>query len=419
MRSYVPLAADRIRRTLGGEDLAWLVERLSRRIQQGRPLTGTVSLSRPTPGQRRAVEGLLGRPPGRGSALTVRLEELDEELQDAELAPDLRAAVEVLTGPLRDLADERASEQRRKDACLDALRSGSHAGTDWYENWVEALTADGTLTRLARRGDHHLAGQAAAVLGRLPADGLLPLPVLAERAVGDTKALSGTPLARLVLRALAARAGRATPPRGRIAEREVWESAGVVVDDLASQVLVLGVTAREDHIIADWLRDASEFGIPFRLTLHQLTADPVTVKTPELYVCENPAVLRTVASELGGDSAPLVCTEGIASAACLRLLEAAARAGTRLHWRGDFDWTGVRTTADALTRFGASPWRMSADDYLTALAAGDAEPLRGTPAPTPWDPVLADHLTASGQAVMEERLLPALLEDLERGPSRS
>ena len=77
MRSYVPLDADRIRRTLGGEDLAWLVERLSRRIQQGRPLTGTVSLSRPTPGQRRAVEGLLGRPPGRGSALTVRLEELD------------------------------------------------------------------------------------------------------------------------------------------------------------------------------------------------------------------------------------------------------------------------------------------------------------------------------------------------------
>lgn len=70
-------------------------------------------------------------------------------------------------------------------------------------------------------------GWAARVLDRLPAADLPP-PALANRA--DARAQ--------------------------------WEAAGVIVDDFASQVLVLNVRAGEDHVVADSLRDAAGFGIP-------------------------------------------------------------------------------------------------------------------------------------------------------------
>jgi uncharacterized protein (TIGR02679 family) len=409
------LDPERIRGALGGPELAWLVGRCRTRIEHGRPLTGTVTRTPASPQERAAVARLLGRPAGRGTGLSLRLEDLDAEITDAGIAPDLRAAVEVLTGPLRDLPGEQAGEQARIDAMAEMLRSGPHRGAGWYETWVDALVTDGTLTRLARRGDHRLAGRAAAVLGRLPADGTLPLPVLAERAVGDTKALAGTPLARLVLRALALRDGTA-PPQGRPAERATWLSAGVVVDDLASQVLVLNLRCQERHIVATWLADAADFGVPFRLTLHQLGLDPLTPQGREVYVCENPAVLRTAAAELEKASRPLVCTEGVPSAACLRLLDAAARSGVRVRWHADLDWTGLRTTGDAVRRFGATPWRMTGADYLAGLARGESEPLRGVPAASPWDPTLAAELDRCGRAVMEERVLSDLLGDLSGWP---
>lgn len=229
-----------------------------------------------------------------------------------------------------------------------------------------------------------------------------------EWATGNTKALSGTPLARLVLRALALRDG-VPPPADRTEDRVRWEAAGVIVDDLASQVLVLNLRARENHLVASWLNDAAKTGLPFRLTLHQLTRHPVTPDGADLYVCENPAVLRAAAAEPGASCAPLICTEGQPSAACHRLLDAAA--GT-IHWRGDFDWTGLRTTATALTRYDARPWRMGLDDYRAALASGDSESLKGPSAPSSWEPDLAATMTSTGRAVMEERMLTILMADL-------
>jgi uncharacterized protein (TIGR02679 family) len=404
------LNTERIQRVLGTAELEWLVERVRSRIERGTPLRGAVILAHASPEQRSAVADLLGRPLTSGGSLSVSLEQLDEGLQDAEVAPDLRTAIEVLTGPLADLVDEQAGEQERLEAMLAALRLGAHAGTDWYDDWVDALAADGTLIRLLRGGHQHVAGQAAAVLGRLPADGV-PLPVLAQSVTAEPKALSGTSLGSIVLRALAVREGVPVPGSGK-QRRALWASAGVIADDLASQVLVLNLTAEEDHVVADWLRDAAGFGIPFRLTLHQLAADPLTPLGRDVYVCENPAVLRVAAAELEDRCAPIVCTEGQPSAACERLVLAAADAGAQLHWRADFDWNGLRATAGAIARYDASPWRMGADDYTAALAGADTDRLRGAPAASPWDEKLARGMHESGRAVPEERLIPQLLTDL-------
>lgn len=137
---------------------------------------------------------------------------------------------------------------------------------------------------------------------------------------------------------------------------------------------------------------------------------PLIAQVEQVFVCENPAVLRSAAARLGACSAPLVCTEGVPSTACWRLLGTVGDAEIR--WRNDFDWTGLRITGAALDRIAARPWRMDEADYTAALKSGDTEPLRGAPAPSPWDPGLAEALADAGRSVMEERLVPDLLADL-------
>ncbi|WP_431961972.1 TIGR02679 family protein [Actinacidiphila sp. bgisy160] len=406
---------------LRGAGWARLLAAARRRLERsGGALDGEIGLTAPDESERRTVIGITGRyRPETVARLTVPLRDLDDYLR-RRYGTGLTQTLAGLDGPLRDRPAERAAEDTRRAAALDAARASRLAGDAWFTRWLDQIAADGTLTRLVRRTGPPLLGAAVRVLERLPEDPsrIVPLPVLAERATGDTKSLAaGGPLEQLVLRALAERGG--TPgevPRDRVGRRVLWESAGVVADDLASQVLVLGTGARGDGPVSRWLREAAEAGIPFRLTLHQLASapDPVVPAARTVFVCENPAVLRAAAAELQGSGAALVCTEGVPSAACHRLLGDAARAGVRLRWRADFDWPGLRITAAALARHGAEPWRMTEADYTAALGYGESTPLAGPPAPSPWDPGLARALAGSGRAVMEERLLSVLLSDLAR-----
>ncbi|MEU8521113.1 TIGR02679 family protein [Streptomyces sp. NPDC048577] len=421
---------------LAGEGWRRLIAAARRRLERtGGALDGDIGLTAPTEAERRTVIGVTGRyRPETVRRLTIPLSDLDTYLYD-RYGTGLLQTLGALHGPLRDRPAERADEAAARARVLEAAHASPLVGRDWYPAWLERVTADGTLTRLVRRGDGALLAAAVRVLEVLELPDLpdlpdlpgtrgdggrgpLPLPVLAEWTTGDTKALvPGGPLEQLVLRALAQRAAAdggppVRVPQDRAGRRALWEGAGAVADDLASQVLVLNVGAMGDDAVCDWLRDATGFGIPFRLTLHQLTSADVVPAAREIHVCENPAVLRAAAAELADRAAALVCTEGVPSAACHRLLAAAARAGARLHWRADFDWTGLRITAAALERHGARPWRMTAADYRGALERGESTGLAGSPAASPWDPSLASALSESGQAVMEERLLPELLSDL-------
>lgn len=411
---------DRLRQVLGKPELRRLVGRLASRIAFGRPVeTGTVTLTDAGERERFAVASLLGRHVGQGASVSVPLDTLAVSLRNAGLAPTVELAVEALVDhPIpRRAALAAEQEQAREEAYLAAW-GGRHTGEGWYLEWAWELKQDGTLTRLLRRHQGELIGAAARVLDRLPSDPLCTLPVLAELATGDTKALSGTPLATLVLRALAKRE-TVEPPSTAAERRRLWESAGVVSDDLSSQVLLLNLpTDPSVSALARWVSDAAAVGVPFRVTLHQLREMPLPFRGKLLYVCENPAVLRAAVAELGPSSAPLVCTEGVPSLACDAVLRAAADSGAAIRWRGDFDWTGVRTTTRAIERYGATPWRMGLADYDGALKRGESEPLRGPRVPTPWDEDLSGLMSDHSRAVMEERLLPHLLTDLAQHRTR-
>ncbi len=408
-------AADltRLRKLLGQPETAWLVDRIRGRLERGEPVDGTVTLVGATQPQRRAAGKLLGRGAGRGTSLSIPLPELAAALHRSCAVTSLQAAVEALTGPVRDLAAERATEIQRWEDVLVPARSSPLVGLAWYAAWLEEITRDGTVTRLIRQGYGAVFGQAVAVLERIPGGpepaGLL-LADLAAAAAGDPAALRQGQLPALVLRALALREG-VPAPDGPDAALALWNAAGVVSDDLASQVLVLNVRAGGEPL-GRWLTDSADAGQPFRVTLRQLIAMPVLPWATEIFVCSSPALLRAAAGQLGPDCPPLACTEGEPSVACARLLHAAIGTGTTVRWHADFSWAGLRATAAAARRLRAQPWLMSATDYQAALAGGSSQPLSGQPEPSPWDLRLAELMRTTGRAAGEERTLEPLLAGL-------
>jgi len=402
---------------LRGEGWTRLLAAARRSLERtGGGLGHSIGLNAPTDAERRVVIGITGSyRPQTVQRLTVELTSLDAALRQ-RYGTGLRDTLVLLDGPLRDRPAQREAERRRRAEAIAAAGRSALAGEAWFGSWWSALEGDGTITRLLRRGEDRLLADAVRTLEHLhrhAPGNPIPLPVLAEQVTGDTKALlPGGPLATLVLRALAARSGQAAVPRDRAGQRALWEMHGAIPDDLASQVLVLNVTCRGASPASRWLTEAGQLGIPFRLTLQQQAAGDVQPVPADIFVCENPAVLRVAASGLGAGCTPLVCTEGMPSAACHKLLSAAVAQGARLHWRADFDWTGLRIVGSAIASHGAQPWRMTAADYRHALEGGESTPLTGPQAASPWDPELATLMARHRRAVMEERLIAALLADL-------
>jgi uncharacterized protein (TIGR02679 family) len=399
-----------------GPEYRRLLERARRSLERtGGDLSGSVSLGHPGDAERKAIIGLTGQyRDSRTNRIAVRLADLDRAVRETT-GRGLRELLAEQSGPLRDRPAERSALAGVRDAVLrGAEASLLHASCGWYRDWLAEIVRDGSLTRLIKAGEQARFGQAVRVLEYLDgrSGGPVLLPVLAADVAGDTKALNyGTALSTLVLRALAIKSGAGRP--GTAGERrDLWEANGVVVDDLASRVLVLNIPA-EGQGLAEWLAGAARLGVPFYVTLHQLMTLPLTIRGALVHVCENPAVLRRAAAELGAGSAPLLCTEGQPSAAFHQLAGAVVSGGGELRYHGDFDWPGLAIASSVMRGHGALPWRMGAADYLAGLRA-DVEhvKLTGTPQPTPWDPELSQVMIAAGRVLFEETMAGDLIRDL-------
>ncbi|MFY1634602.1 TIGR02679 family protein [Solwaraspora sp. WMMB335] len=413
---------DRLRRQLGGADTERVVQRVRQRMAHGRPLTGTISLSQPTSAERLAVQRLLGRPPGRGTSLTVNLDDLDQVVRRSGLHPDgLAAAVETILGPVPVNAEVRAAEDtawRTVLAPLDRLGRRTPDLADWCgDRGTVALTRrlSGTPDAAGPLVEHLV-----AVLAALPADGI-PLARLAAHTTGDAHALDADrPLATLVLSAVRAVWWRGddepTSPAQR--RRALWDSAGVLVDELSSTVLTLNVVASPGSRLYALTAPAATTGEPLVLTLRQLGRGQPVFPAGTVHVCENPTVLAAAADLLGPACPPLVCVNGQPSTAALRLLAGLAASGARLRYHGDFDWGGVRIANLLRSRVTWQPWRYDAAAYRAAVAGvasgtGAASgTLTGRPVDANWDAELTALMSRHGTRVEEELVLDTLLADL-------
>jgi uncharacterized protein (TIGR02679 family) len=407
---------DRLRRLLGGEPVAWLVRRARDRLEAGRPLTGTVTLTAATLEQRRAVEQLTGRVARSGTSVSVSLTEIDRILRDSGIAPDgLAEAVTHLTGPLRDRNRERADLAVAWGAAFASLDAAVNR-RDELSPWREWLDTTGVVRRLAPEPDQArlLLAQVATVLLRLPAGGI-PIGRLAAECCGDAHALDdGRPVGTLVLSAVRALAGLPFAAEGSAdSRRAAWAAVGVHLDELSSLVLCLGLPGDTRTGLGRVLASCREAGQPTVLALRQLRCHDEPLRAARVRMCENPVVVAAAADELGARCQPLVCVGGQPSAAVWRLLELLAAGGAQFDYHGDFDWGGVRIARTVLQRLSWRPWRYDHQAYKAAVSAAHLlTPLVGEPAATPWDPELASAMRHRNVRIEEELTLDLLLQDL-------
>ncbi len=395
-------APERLGRLLGGQSLQNLRRRLRRRYELGR-LNDVLSLTNVSQDERRALEGLLGRRPGNATSIQISIAEIDIALSRAGLASSLREALEQLDGPIFDLVAERED--------LATRWQGTFAGH--VTPTLSALVSEGsgqTLVKRLSRGDPDVGRRyldaTAAVIANLPAAGI-PLSRVAARVLGDSHALDeGQPIATLVLAAL--RCESAERPR------EAWAKWGVLLGELAAPALVLSIPAAPGSLCGDLVNRALELGEPIHLSLRLLLRSSAqwAVSGRPVFICENPAVVAMAADALGAQCAPLICTDGMPSAAQRTLLMQVREAGAILRYHGDFDWPGIVIGNFVLRTFGAEPWRFGAEDYSRACSQHPSRGLAGTPVAANWDAQLSTEMAASGKAIHEEAVIDGLLEDL-------
>ena len=127
----ISVNVEHVRSLLGDEHLRRLIERLRKRMSRGEALTGRIQLCGATPGERSAIDKLMGRLPTRGSSLTVDLDQLAQVMVRANACARLEEAVVAITGPVAArgrqparLLDRVVNRRRTADRCRTAADPG-------------------------------------------------------------------------------------------------------------------------------------------------------------------------------------------------------------------------------------------------------------------------------------------------------
>lgn len=363
--------------------------------------------------ERAAVDRLLGAR-SRGEAVRIPLDRLDALLRE-RAGCSLVDVVTAAVGPVRDRPGERAAREAGDgDLWERLLAHPALHGRPELAGWLAAVRAGGRWRRLQDPA-RDLAG-ALDVLGRLP----LPHPAgrarLAAEILGHAHALDdGSPVGRLVLAALAYRAGRT----GRLPaadRRSLLAAQGVVSDETSSTVLTLGLRPAPAGPLTRAASGWADGQVPLPVPLAAVQSERWRVRPGSVvWVCENPSVPAAAA----GLPVTVVCLEGQPSVAAVLLLRTLAGGGARLRYHGDFGAGGITIANQVVGDLGAEPWRFRAADHREALArvAGcgtTPQPLRGPVPDARWDPDLAPAVRACGVEIEEELVMDLLLEDLRR-----
>jgi len=396
-----------MQRLLGGDALSILRKRMRQRLERG--ATNTFRLSGLNDTERFALANLLGRRARDSDSMTLNVGEFDAVLRNAGLAPTLREALEQLDGPIIDRKAEHVALQSQwralRECCVDDRLIA------WFEHpqglpLLKRLSSNLIVARKSLNA-------AQSVLDRLPALGM-PRSQLAAEALGDAHGLDpGRPVASIVLAVLRRDRVQFVDDEASTQDdsaRDVWAATGVMVNELARPVLLLNLPATEGfHSITS--------GEPSYVSLRSLLRYPPCwdVKDRHIYVCENPNLIAIAADALGSRCAPLVCTDGMPSAAQRTLLLQLKRIGACIQYHGDFDWAGLKIGNWVMRTCGAQPWRYSTTDYLTAIekTSVSGRRLDADYADAEWDLGLSKAMRADGRAIDEEAVAEILLHDLE------
>ncbi len=404
----------RLQELLEKPALGRIMNRLRRRLRHGRDLDSVMTFSDLSSEERSAIDRLLGRRPSSGTATSVRPREVERILREGDVCDSLEEALTHAFGPV---LNERLSREAARQQWDDLHASVAQQLSDLpsYHDWLDGLFSTGRLKRWCR-GDCVLAQRmmdvAATVLRGIPWP-VISLADLATRLTNDSHALDrGLALPRLCLSAIKTQHPLKDHDPSR---RQLWEWAGVVIDELSAPVLVLNLRADPATLLGQTINTLAEAGEPFHLSVRLLRLAGAgafqAMSGQVVYACENPTVVATAARRLGSTSRPLICTSGQPASAAQLLLSQLRDVGCRVLYHGDFDNAGITIANLLIRRFGVEPWRMSSEDYAASMTKG---PVLTNCVAASWDQHLSGLLVAAGRAVLEESVLDLLIEDLSK-----
>lgn len=404
-----------LQQTLGQPGFEWLIAKLKKCLEAGKPLPKSVSRPQPTSEEVEAFRRFFGKTGTPTSSLKIKMAELELLLKTAQLAPSVEKAVEILAGPIVNRKAIREQEAQAWSALLQSTEA-FFPNDPLKQEWIRCLFEDNTLMRLTEKKldeAENLLQKACKVADRLPARDI-PLAQLAAEATGNAHDLDrGEKLGQLMVR-LASRMGPYGSWKSEEGRRQVWEQVGVLCDQLSAPVLVWNLNIPGVSFCNRILTQHAEIGLPCRLMTQHLIHHPLdgsaAPSAKVIFVCENPSVVQAVSQTWPRSTFPLICTEGPLKTAARLLLDQMSQMGFTFRYHGDFEWKGIQMANHFLERYPtASPWRLSAQDYLQVQGKS---PLEGTPTEAHWDSHLMETMKTEGYAMFEEQVLSKLLNDL-------
>ncbi|KEO80916.1 TIGR02679 family protein [Tumebacillus flagellatus] len=405
-----------------------LFEQARRKWESIGRVGGTITIKSLREEERRRLSGLFGKSYQTGGTTEIRLMELDQILRSSRWAVGVEELLALLTG--QPLVSNKQRKERRTNAwdtfCDDLLKGCKRQETrSWWKQVNAGDVAGSKAVKMLFESDRQRAQTAARLclraLDELPqwSGRRERLPVFANRLSGDPHALDAeTPSGRWLYLALCDLFGIRFDSAAEW-KREVFQEAGILADEVASYVTVLGMGTLPDDPWHTFFEQAVSARIPLLLPLAFFQQKVTWRETKRLYVVENPSVFQSLIDEFPQEERlpPLVCTSGQPSVAALRLLDAFAATGTTLYYSGDFDWKGIEIACSLQTRYRESfvAWRMSKEEYLSCSVGTpfEEEQARGVLSlEVPWDEELVRTMMQHKRNVYQESLLELLLEDL-------
>ncbi|WP_420127199.1 DUF2399 domain-containing protein [Longimicrobium sp.] len=381
-----------------------------------------------------ALADIIGKQVKEGS--TIKLAEVDLLLREkSAFHCSLADAVKLASGkpiirPKVERERERAARERVVARCFDllpqlGLSSESYARVvSWMHAGRDSLRRDAGRWREAEL----LAAVRAVALALHHAPGRNEPPVylaeLANRVTGagahglDAKRPAGTLLLRALEFLYPETASRER--RGSSAWRtNLLSEARIARDPVSVRVDTFGLMGDTPY-----LRELRRAALTRSLNLDDLgqIGSEVRCWNGCVFVAENPTVFtplfRHLREKHREENHPtLVCTNGNLNLADWTLLEALVSSGAHVYYCGDFDVRGLEIAASLLTRFpeDVSPWRMTADDYVTAVQAEEKKlDPAGLQRMSRYFPGLVHEMSSRGHAADQESLIDLLKRDLNR-----
>ncbi|MBL0389479.1 TIGR02679 family protein [Tumebacillus sp. ITR2] len=405
-----------------------LVEAAERKwVSLGR-FSGQVQVPNLTDVESQKISGLLGTffPPE--ATATIKLSALENKLLSSRWAVGLETLVPLVTG--RPLISKK-QRQGMKASSWDEFCESVHRSCKREESaawWNGIWKGSAAGSRAVRNSfDENREGTASWVSLCVRALDELPcwlgiterLPVFANRLSGDPHAFDADRIVGRWLYQALCTILELDAESAAEWKREVWQEAGVLLDEVSSFVTAVGLRTIPGDAWEAFFSKAIAVRMPLLLPLAFFQKKVGWEIRDRVFVVENPAVFETILDRWpdGRELPVLVCTSGQPSVAALRLLDALWVQGAEIWYSGDFDSKGIEMACSLQKRYGDQfvAWRMGSAEYLS-VERGVAIEMEYMAAhlqmKVPWDDQLAEAMRARREKVFQESLVSLLLADL-------